>query len=75
MLHAFSYHILGHKCEWSHKCPVHPIQGKLKVYNPTGDVRICNFGMFSLEFDLFVKSLTIFEKGPPTQPFLILLTE
>jgi hypothetical protein len=44
------------------------------VHNPTGDVRICNFGMFSLEFDLFVKSLTIFEKGPPTQPSLILLT-
>jgi hypothetical protein len=35
---------------------------------------MCNSGMFSLEFDLFRKSLTIFEKGPPTQPFLILLT-
>jgi hypothetical protein len=74
MLHAFSYHILGHKCEWSHKCRVYPIQGKLTMYISTGNVWMCNSGMFSLEFDLFRKSLTIFEKGPPTQPSLILLT-
>jgi hypothetical protein len=38
MLHAFSYHILGHKCEWSHKCRVYPIQGKLSMYISTGNV-------------------------------------
>jgi hypothetical protein len=68
------YYPPDRKCDWCHKCLDHVFQGKLKVYNPTGNVWICNFGMFSLESDLFVKSLKIFEKGPPTQPSLILLT-
>jgi hypothetical protein len=63
----------SHKCEWCHKYLDHS-RGKLQAYNSTGAVRICDFGLFLSESDLFVKSLTIFEKGPPTQPSLMLLT-